>query len=318
MDTQTEPNEAAIDEAIDSTIDSKLDEIEAGTSTPQESSPEKVETGDKEASGTEPPKPEEATEESEEDLPKGFADHPKWKKLMSERNEAREAKEQAESSLKSHEEIFNDPDIYRKSLVRKGLSEFEIDAKMTDRGFPTAEKVSTPMFERVAKNLGWDTARLNQSQKDQINDIIRVSEATANEIIGEKLKPIQESMSQSRAKTVVDDEFTSVQTLAKEEGIDWKLAEKAMEATLNQLDRSAGHKVKIGPMALYEKATRKILLEKQVTKDSKETRDAKKANARPLTPNARTSKTPEKVSMKSDSDVDNMVDKYLDDMGYKE
>ena len=305
-----EPNTEKAD-SIESMVDKAL------AQEPQESSPETPETAPKVEAVTDTEKTDSTPEDASEfkGLPEGFNNHPAWQKREIKLKEAMRKAEEFESKLKEYSPLLGDPQVYKRHLELQGYSENKIRELMREKGFEVSEpKSQQDMVELMCSKLGWDSGSLNTEQKAYLKDQISLIQAVAEHISGEKVKKFEERFSEMDTRSKVERDYDEAKKLAKEEfpNLDWdKDIEPAMQKYLDGLDK----RQPIDLISLYEKATRQILRERQVSKERQEDRNALKKDARPLKPGA----TPPAPNPKlKGKDVRETVDLYMKETGWRE
>ncbi len=218
-------------------LDTKMTELLEGKA-PSESSPENKDTGKeteptKEAGATQPKKAAEEGKgkESEEEIPKGFADHPKWKKLMEQRNEAREALAKGEvkpegglskEEVDSFKKTISSPAYVRLSMKEQGFTDEAIDGKLRELGHKVETKPADDVA-LVAKELNIDTSRMEQKDKDYIEDVAKIARVIAGDMLGKtlpgQLKPLQDAHDKQAQNAAGNKLFSSMKESVKKEGI---------------------------------------------------------------------------------------------------
>lgn len=272
----------------------KFDELSKGGEQQEESSPQTEQTDVKVEGGSDPLK----TQSTPETEDKGFASHPKWIERENKLKEAKDTLQAKELELKRYAELLDDPDVYAKWLKRQGYSEQEIRQAMADKGFQTKpneaetreSRQANAIAEKACKKLGWDITRLNQEQKNYINDHVsltmEVLEATIGPMLDSRLGPMEEASNEFLAQKQFNAEDLAVRELAKNElpGMDFdKVIKPAIEKYLQELDQKDPKKtIKLSYEDIYYRATRPLLREQVETKGRQEVRNTNKANARPL------------------------------------
>lgn len=319
-----EPNTPDVEE----TMDTFLDENDQ----PQVSSPETdqpaVETPEQppaeEGSVTDTPKTEEPSDKAEDytDTPKGFAEHPAWQKREQKLKDALEGQKTAEEKASLHDSLLGDPVIYKRFLQQKGFSDNKINELMKEKGFTVEEPsgAKESIAERTCKALGWDMNSLDQKQKAHINDLIRLNEVVAKDIVQgilkDRLGPMEDFVKTNQTRSRLAGQKEEAQNIAKDEfpQLDWnKDIEPAMHKYLDELEKKDPN-AKTDMLTLYERATRQLMKEQNFAQARQEDRNAKKVNARPITPGA-VVKTP--TGVERGADVEEDVDKFLDASGFK-
>jgi len=284
---ENEPNKEAV-----LSVDEIFDKVTAGEQ-PKESSPstEQVETPKED--GSDPAK----TPSTEETTDKGFASHPAWIEREQKYKEAREA-------LKAEQD--------KAQKLSRLLDDYK--AKAEPKASPQAQSIA----EKVCSKLGWDITRLNQEQKEYINDQVNLTQAILEERVGsmldERLKPMEEMSQEYQMQRQFQKEDIQVRELAKDEfpGVDFdKVVKPAISKYIADLDQKDPERtIKLSYEDIYYRATRSLLREVTESKGRQEVRDGNKANLRPLGkgPATGVSPTPAKP-MKPHEFVESVFDK---------
>lgn len=320
-ETKEHKEDKSVDSLIDEQVDNELDKLESGQTT-KEGSTEKVEQEQEQEAETDSEKTDSTAEASEDDaakeyegLPEGFNNHPAWKKREEKLKEALRERERLEEEQARYAELLNDPDVYKKYLTRQGLSDFEVRQKMEAKGFPAEQPKQDPMFDRIAKKLGWNPEKLTPQQRQAIDEQIAFNQAVAEEVTAERLKPYESERQTRAAEKVVDTHLGIAEQYAKEDGIPWEVAEELMEKKLKELDRIAGAPIAIHADDLYLKATRGYKHETSGARERSEERKEKKAKSRPLGSNPTATEKP-KAQPHTNEEYDSFVDEKLDSLGF--
>lgn len=321
---------------IDAAIDSKVDEAFAsreeskpeetqGEETPVESSTDETTPESEPEGGAEPQPDTESKEKDFEGVDKGFANHPAWQKREQKLKEANEKLEAAERRSKQFDELLGDPIAFKQHLRRQGYTAEEIAQEFRTKGLtdPSAPKATQrEVYEIACDKLGWDIKSLNDEQKAYLRDQARLSETIADELIGRRVKPLEDKLSElstrEESKSALNDGFREVEKRAKDEfpDIDQKEISQAMNVCLDHIKASNPKLFQtIDPVELYEKATRQLLIERGKKKESQEVRGELKKSARPLRPGASTPKSDPKLRGKT---VEETADKWMDEHGFNE
>jgi hypothetical protein len=334
-DTVTEPKQS-VDEAIDNSIDQKMEELnkpseqaplqdapqqEASDSSTVESAQETQGEGESDSQKTQ------GTQEQPEDfkgVEGGFAKHPAWIERENKLKEAQRQAEETQRQLEGYTSLLNDPEIYRRYLIRQGFTKAEVDREMQMRGFPVQEeKAKSSLYQDVARELyGDDLDAMTPEDKQTLKQLVKIIEVANKRQIGSTLQPIQGQFEQQQRQQAVNRQLDEVERLSKEHGFDYdKEVLPGMKLELDSFyKRNPGAKQPPDAVNLYNAFVSRLLLERQKTKGLQEARDAKKANAKPLSQSVpasqkrkdrATPRTPQEV----DSDIDSAVDKFYSQAG---
>jgi hypothetical protein len=327
MADEQEHKQADLDSKIDSEVDKLLDQSanqdqsedqeapsEGSTENAQEEPTQEGESDSQKTQSTD-----EGSQDEKQDfkgVDKGFASHPKWIERENKLKEAIREKEEALRLRKSYESLLNDPDVFEKYLKRQGLSDYEIRQQMQAKGFPVRGEEN--MVDKVAKKLGWDISKLDKNQRDYIEDLIRVNQAVAEDVVTQKVRPFEQQSQIQQQREQAKAQLENVKAIAKEDGLDWdKEVAPAMKLALDELEQTDPEGAQnINVNELYFRSTRKLAIEKAIARKNQEQRDVKKGNARPLVPGG-ASKTPkQKKPIRTDADIDQAVDEFMAGAGY--
>ena len=181
------------EDSFDEMADKFLDEQESET--PADSSPEtktEEETSETEDSSAETEKAEKS-EGKEEDIPKGFHEHPAWQRILKERDKSREeleALKQKSSEIDSRLEQFNkvtsSPAFIKAQMQAEGYTQEAINNKLAEMGHPV-EKPQEDGLQSVLNRLNVDVSQLTDTQKEYINtqvaDMVKVADLRIQDAI---------------------------------------------------------------------------------------------------------------------------------------
>ena len=291
-----EQKSASIDETVDKFLstDGAVEE-----SSPQKTTPEPTEVRESDS----PKTPEAEVDPGEDNLdnndtgevPKGFASHPKWQKLLQERNEAREKLTQADPRLA----LLDDPQALDRYLRSKGFSLSQAKSE--------SEK---SLFERIAAKKGWNVNALNPEQRAHIQDLIDLSDMVVEDRLGSSMKPLQQDLEYQRALRETDSQMDEVESMAATDGLDYqKEVLPAIKLFLEKLDKS-GYKGPIDPVSAYERATRPIFVERNKASKSQDVRNVKKDSAKPLTSRVVSTSPGNKSRRDPEAELDAALEKH--------
>lgn len=277
------------------------------------------------------PSTERVTEETDDgEAPKGFAEHPKWQKIIQQKQEALKELEERRKTEELYSKLLDDPQTYRKFLELQGYSREFIERKLAESGFEQAPKPesNTPtkrsIAEDVCAELGWDINRLDDKQKAYLNDqaafIQKLTEKMLGKTLETRLKPMEGYLQEVETNKKIASDYDNAKRAAKAEfpELDWeKDIEPAMARYLDDLDKKDPKgAIRIDAETLYEKATRQLLKEKKVSEERQEVRNELKKNSRPLVPGA--SKPTSKGSPLKGKNPKETADLYLNSIGFKD
>lgn len=334
MDQEKEHNNqgASLSEKMDSTIDSAFERLEGADGPSGNSSPETPQADGDAAtlpdSASPAPNGTKTGEDGDsaaayEGVPKGFAEHPSWKAREAKIKEHQARAQELERSLSS---LLSDPEVLAKHLKRQGYSDQQVQAELFSRGLKlpgqaTDNPTKRDQVEAICSKLGWDAGNLNQNEKAYIADLIKLSDAVAQErveaIMKERLGPMESYFSNMRERQSLTQEFDEVKKRAKGEfpDLDWdKDVEPAMNKYLDHLDQTDPQgRLARNPQTVYVNAMFQILKEKKSQDLKREERDKERAKARPLVPGVR---TPQSTSNKG-KNWEETLDKALDARGFR-
>ena len=204
--------------------------------TPQDSSPESKPQDE----DTETPKDSEdpdlakkgESEEKEPEVPKEFHEHPAWKRIMQDRDDAKakvaelEGKsalsEEDQGRLAELREVTNSEEYIRLSMKKQGFTDEAIANKLREKGFQIQESPSDDV-DLVARSLNVDRSTLNQKQIDSIADVSKVARVVFNDMIAKtlpnQLAPLQEQYQKVQQEQNAEKVISTLENLTKQEEV---------------------------------------------------------------------------------------------------
>jgi hypothetical protein len=315
METNIEPKQT-IDESVDAFLN-------RGTGAPAESSPANTPTVATEEGGSDPLKtpstPSPAGKAPETEL--GPVPYDKFQEQVKRRQEIEKVLESERREREGLSSLLDDPDTLKRYLKRQGYTDFEVRQKLQERGMPYEDGQKEAVMDRVLKRMYGDKLdNLKPEDKQGIRETMAIVEAVTREIIGEEVRPFKGFVDQRERESKVDAELSEAESMSKEDGIDFdKEALPAMQIILDELYKVNPNFRKNPPSAtlLYEKAAKRIMRDRLQTGNRQEVRDAKKLNAKPLTPSAPIQPPKDRKPLKTEAELSAEIDRKLDELGYR-
>lgn len=322
MEDVRDASESVVDDAMSKAYDEEQETPESSSDSEETTTEETEVTEDAGADQPKKASPEE-TKVDEEEVPKGFADHPKWQKLLQERNEAREQAgtstipQDVQTKLAEFERITSSPAYVRASMEAQGYKPEVIDTKLRDLGHdipvPTQDDVKL-----VLDKLGIKMDNLDEQGKQYINtnvaDMAKVADILIQDRLAKALsmqiEPIQEQLAQMTQSQSGNKVLGEMQAAVKTEGIlDFKTD---IEPVLAKYLDSNPEATQLDVFNHFKEVNHSLSIERLKTHGRREERDAKKQNLRGNKPGATI--TPGKLPDLT-GDVNNDLDNALDALG---
>ena len=286
-----------------------FDELTSGKDTPQENSPESVQTEDTTQNEANSVKTGTPAVEPVEKLPETVP-YKRFQEINQKEKEARELLKARDTEAERYSKLLDDPEVYAKWLKQQGYSDAHVKQALADKGFEIPqtpndrEKVNQAqaIAEQACADLGWDINRLNAEQKAYINDSVnltmKVIEKTIGPMLDKRFGPLEQMSNEMSQQKQFNQDEVEVQKLAKDEFPDaeWESVIKpAISKYLKDLDeKDPKRTIKLTYEDIYYRATRPLLKELNESKGRQEVRNTNKQNLRPLG-NTPASKTGEPV-----------------------
>lgn len=175
------------------------------------------------------------------------------------------------------------------------------------------------IVEEVCSSNGWNFAALTEEQKATVLDqsilISGIFDKMVGPMLDERLGPMKQMRESWESEQVVGRAKAYWADEATKEGLDAKVVQLAIDKLFSDLDKTdPERREKLSQREVYLMATRDLIRERQVSQTSQASRDAVKANARPLgrAPQAQVADTPNKPAKPRD-----FVEKQLDAAGIR-
>jgi len=236
------------------------------------------------------------------EIDKGFANHPAWQEREAKLKEAREALAAKEAEAKRYAQLLD-----------------EFQKRQTTQQGSQKEATAQSIAEKACKKLGWDISRLNQEQQAYIKDHVDLTMAAVEDYVKDtldkRLAPFEQSNRAWEAQQLQQKAEARWGELAKEDGLDVKLVQTAINNYCLELDkRDPERTIQLSDEDLYFRATRQLLRERETSQTRQEARTTVKANARPLgqAPQAQVADAPGKPQKPLD-----FLEKQLESLGIR-
>lgn len=223
-------------------LDKAANEVFGGQDNPEESSPsedvKETESTKEVSEDTTSQKSEETTEE--EEVPKGFHEHPAWQRILKERDEARAALEEKgkadpdlQAQLEDFKKVTSSREYIEASMRSQGYTQEAIDRRLSEAGYEVDSKAEDDVG-LVIRELGLDPNHLNgeyrATSKEFVDNVVRVADVLIKNRLSKELPkvvdPITQRLQKYDARTSAKEIVDSMQSELKKEGIlEWKEVE---------------------------------------------------------------------------------------------
>lgn len=236
----TDDTREAKEPSFSQSLDNKMDELLGGGKDTAEETSSSEQTTDEssnkdvEASGADQTKnasQDTKKEEEAEEIPKEFHKHPKWQKLLTERNEARLAAEELKkqtipSELKDEVERFrkvtSSEAFIKAEMQDAGFKPEAIDAELSKRGFKVDKPIKNDL-EDFLKSVGADKANVPADYLNVLQDVDRFVDFKAQRMLearlSDKLGPLEQRLGKFESKETTSDLLNKMENIVKEEGM---------------------------------------------------------------------------------------------------
>lgn len=292
---EKEANAEVVEKTLDEQQDEVLDNFEKET--PSGSSPEKETTGKdtpKEPSGSDQLKPEEEKPEGEE-VPKEFHKHPKWQKLLTDRNTAQDKVKELEGkgslsdddrkTLDDAKTITSSREGIETLMRAQGFKEEAINKRLAEAGHDVESPENDVAL--VCKENGMDEKTLKPAQRQDIEDYCKVArtifKSEISKVLNSELKPIQEHIGKQTQKESASTITNQMRAIVAKDEVDGKPIldfDKDIEPVMDKYLDDNPEATQEEVFAHFKTINHELTIKRLKTSKSQEGRDKLKENLR--------------------------------------
>lgn len=317
------------DEKFEEAMTKVGEETPEGSSAPEKTTPEGTETPD--ASGADPNKKAEAEggkepKEEDEEVPKGFSDHPKWQKLLKQRNEARELAKKAQGNLSDEDKkvledfkrTINTPEYIRVSMKAQGFTEEAINKKLGELGHKV-ETAPEDDVDFIIKDTGTDPKTITEDDRVAISNFSKIAKSIFKKMYGEALpneiKPLKDTLGKITSRENAKETISEMENIVSNEKIlDFKKdiepeLHKFMDEHAKEIEGMSSEELQGVVMDYFKDLYHRLSVERLKGGKRKEEVDKSKLNLRGLNKTIPIGSLPKKTN-EFESDADAILDAY--------